>query len=390
MKNSHLSILYSLCLVGLVLSVGCKKEESSSDAVTKPQPPQSQPIKIGVILPLTGDAAVYGTALKNGIELAREEISNDIQIKLNLIYEDDQGQSVQAVSATRKLIDVDKVPAIIGGAMSSAAEAIIPICNQAKVVLLSPTATKPSLTQMGQYFFRLWPSDNYDGKIVAEAAYKKLSYRTVSILYVNVAYGAGITEVFEREFGKLDGKIVSKDGYAQGATDFRTVLTKLQGLHPDAIFVPGYVAEVTQILKQARELGIKAKFLGVNSLYDPKLIEIAGEAAEGAVFTYPTFDTKSQNPVTSRFVTAYKAKYGTEPDAFAAQGYDSFCVLRQAIAKVLGSPGQTDGVKIRSALSSMGPFSGPGGDFTFEENGDVEKPLRLLTVKNGQFVELGQ
>jgi branched-chain amino acid transport system substrate-binding protein len=347
-------------------------------------------ITLGVILPLTGDAAVYGSALKNGIELARTEDAANGTPAIELIYEDDQGQAAQSVSAARKLINVNKVPAIIGGAMSSTAEAIIPICNQSKVVLLSPTATKPSLTQMGNYFFRLWPSDNYDGKIVAEAAYNKLGYRNISILYVNLAYGAGIAEVFEREFGKLGGKIVSKDGYAQGATDFRTVLKRIQGLNPDAIFVPGYVAEVTQILKEARELGIKTRFLGVNSLYDPKLIEIAGEAAEGAVFTYPTFDTKSEDPVVSRFVVAYKARYGTEPDAFAAQGYDSFRVMTRAVAKVLASSVQIDGVRIRTAILSIGPFSGPGGRFTFDENGDVQKPLRLLTINGGRFTELGQ
>jgi len=371
MRSRTLFILAGVAAISALTLPSCKPKGRQD----------SGPVRIGIILPLTGDAAVYGTALKNGIELARAEGTNEGMSKIEPIYEDDQGHAVQAVSATRKLIDVDKVPAIIGGAMSSTAEAIIPVCNQTKVVLLSPTATKPSLTQMGQYFFRLWPSDNYDGKVVAEAAYKQLGYRTVSILYVNVAYGAGITEVFEREFTKLGGKVLGKDGYVQGATDFRTLLTKVQSLNPDAIFVPGYVAEVTQILKQARELGIKSKFLGVNSLYDPKLIEIAGEAAEGAVFTYPTFDAKSQEPTISKFVAAYKAEYGNEPDAFAAQGYDSYRVLRRAL-----SGGANSGFQIRAALHSIGRFEGPGGVFSFDPNGDVEKPLRLLTIQGGKFI----
>jgi branched-chain amino acid transport system substrate-binding protein len=340
-------------------------------------------VRVGVALPLTGDAAVYGKALKNGIDLAlSEENANDV--KISLIYEDDQGQGAQAVSTARKLIDVERVPVIIGGAMSSTAEAIIPVCDSSKTVLLSPTATKPSLPHKGGYFLRLWPSDNYDGKIMAETAYNKLGLRRVSVLYVNVAYGVGITDVFEREFKNLGGTIVSKEGYAQGATDFRTSLTKVKASDPEAIYLPGYVAEVTQILKQAKELGLKTRFLGVNSLYDPKLIEIAGTAAEGAVFTYPTFDTKADDPVIQRFVSAYKTRYGSEPDAFAAQGYDSLRVLRKALNNLKNHA--TSGSAILESLHSLGSFQGPSGQFAFDETGDVEKPLRLLTVRNGQFV----
>jgi branched-chain amino acid transport system substrate-binding protein len=355
----------------LPLLLSCRKQESST-------------VRVGVILPLTGDAAVYGKALKNGIELALSEDSASSQPKVALIYEDDQGQASQAVSAAHRLIDIEKVPAIIGGAMSSTAEAIIPICDLAHVVLLSPTATKPSLTRVGSYFLRLWPSDDYDGKVMAETAYHKLGLKRVNILYVNVAYGVGITEVFAREFEQLGGIVVSKDGYAQGTTDFRTLLTKIQAADPEAIYLPGYVSEVTQVLKQATELGIKARFLGVNSLYDPKLIEIAGNAAEGAVFTYPTFDVTSTEPLVARFITAYKTKYGSEPDAFAAQGFDSFRIL----AKVLGTLHQEaiEGAALLRALHFLGRFEGAGGTFAFDERGDVEKPLRLLTVRNGQFV----
>jgi branched-chain amino acid transport system substrate-binding protein len=339
-------------------------------------------VGIGVLLPLTGDAAVYGRAIKNGIELALAQAASNQKDAVNLLYEDDRSQATAAVSAAQKLINLDKVPAIVGGAMSSTAEAIIPICDANHVVLVSPTATKPSLIRMGQYFFRLWPSDDYDGKVMAETAYNKLGLRRIGILYVNLAYGLGIAQVFEREFKKFGGTISSSDGYPQGATDFRTLLTRIAGTRPDAIYLPGYVGEVTQILKQAKELGLKIRFLGVNSLYDPKLVEVAGDAAEGAIFTYPTFDTKSQDPAVVLFVQEYRAKYGSDPDAFAAQGYDSLRVLLRALAT-----GAMNGQAIRDALLTGGVFEGPGGSFTFDRQGDVEKPLRLLEVKDGRFVQ---
>jgi branched-chain amino acid transport system substrate-binding protein len=356
----------------LLLFAGCPRREAAAPpAAAKTSP------RVGVILPLTGNAAVYGVALRNGIELAR---SADRE-PLDLIYEDDRGQGVDSIAAARKLIDLQKVPAIIGGAMSSTAEPIIPICTKQQVVLVSPTATNASLTTMGKYFFRLWPSDNYDGKVMAETAFRNLGLRRVAILFVNAAYGAGIADVFEQNFRSLGGTVVAREGYTQGATDFRTALTKIAGTKPDAIFVPGYIVEVTQILKQARELAIKARFLGGNTFYDPKLIEIAGPAAEGAVFSYPTYDAASRDPVIEAFVAAYKKKYNVEPDTFAAQGYDTYRVLRQALAT-----GARSGTEIASALRSMPEYDGPGGRIKFQPDGNVEKPLRLLMVQEGKFV----
>lgn len=339
-------------------------------------------VQIGAALPLTGDAAVYGQAIKNGMELAASQDQARAP-KITIDYEDDRGLPGSAISAVRRLIDIDHAPAIIAGAMSSTAEPVIPVADRAKVVLLSPTATKPSLTQISSYFFRLWPSDDYDGKIMAEAAYKKLGIRRVAILYINVAYGVGITQVFTRDFRELGGIVVASEGYRQGATDFRTMLAKIAAQHPDAIYLPGYVAEIGNILRQARELDIRVRFIGVNSLYDPNLIKIAGDAAEGAVFTYPTFDVASGDPTVRNFVTAFRSKFGHDPDAFAAQGYDAYRVVRLA----LGRASAFTGPEIRDALHLIGHYSGPGGTFEFDAHGDVAKPLRLMTVRNGHFVE---
>lgn len=343
-------------------------------------------VNVGVVLPLTGDAAVYGTAIRDGIELAAAEESSDVTPRIKLTYEDDRGNPRDAVSAIRRLVDVSHAPAIIGGAMSSTAESSIPVASQAQVVLLSPTATKPDLVGKSSFFFRLWPSDNYDGSVMADVAYRRLGLRRVAILYVNVAYGVGITDVFTRNFQSRGGQIVSNDGYAQGQTDFRTLLTRIAAQHPDAIYIPGYVAEVANILRQAHELNLQTRFLGVNSLYDPKLLEIAGPAAEGAVFTYPTFDVASADPAVRNFVTAFRARYHRDPDAFAAQGYDAYRVMLLGLRRASG----TSGSAIRDGLRAIGPYSGPGGSFQFDPTGDVEKPLRLMTVKNGRFVEFSR
>lgn len=340
-------------------------------------------LRIGVILPLTGDAAVYGQAIKDGIQLAAEHDIADGATSIALVFEDDKGVPRDAISAVRRLIDVEQTPVIIGGAMSSTAKPIIPIVDQSQVILLSPTATNPDLPGMSRFFFRLWPSDDYDGKVMAEAAYNKLSLRRIAVLYVNVAYGVGITEVFTREFRALGGEIVSSEGYRQGATDFRTLLTRISSEKPDAIYLPGYVAEISNILRQAQELGLSIRFLGVNSMYDPQLLELAGAAAEGTVFTYPAFDVMSSDALIERFVSAFRERYSREPDTFAAQGYDAYHIINLASEQA----SEFTGPAIRDALHRLGRYDGPGGTFEFTAEGDVEKPLRLMTIHDRQFID---
>lgn len=341
------------------------------------QPQQSK--TIGVILPLTGEASVYGVAIRNGIELAAKQSKESGGPDIKLVYADDQGSPSKAATAAQHMLDTESPIAVIGGAMSSTAESIIPLFNQRKTVLLSPTATKASLTAEGSYFFRLWPSDNYDGKFMADAAWKKLKIKTVGIIYINTAYGKGITDVFVREYEQMGGKIVLNEGYEQGAADFRALLEKLKAVNAEAVFLPGYVAEISRLVVQAKEAGVTSRILGVNSLYDQKLIELAGASAEGAVFSYPEFDPSSSSPAISKFVTDYTAAYKSSPDAFAAQGFDAFGILAVAVQR---------GEFSREKLLGLPTWKGPGGNVKFLPTGDVEKPLRLIWIKRGKFADM--
>ncbi len=350
---------------------GCKKQEEKE-------------IEVGAILPLTGDAAIYGNEIKKGMDMSLEEINQNGGINgkvIKIIYEDDAGDAKTGVSALTKLIKVDKVPVVIGGAMSSVASAIAPIAQQNGVVLLSPTATAPDLSNIGNYFFRIWPSDNYDGTIMADFATKELRLSRFSILYVNNDYGKGIEEVFKNRVEENGGKILSSEGYEIGATDFKSQLTKIKSHDPEAIYLPGYYKELAGILKQAKELGIKSKILSVNSFYNPNLIKLAGSAAEGAIFTYPVFDAESSTPIIKNFVSKFSQKYSKKPDAFAAQGYDALKIVAYAIKH-----GGFNSEEIQKAMSKINNYIGVSGRMSFDTNGDVVKKLRMLTVKNGRFI----
>jgi len=344
-----------------------------------------QEIKVGVLLPMTGDMALYGVAINNGIKLAYEE--SVIKDRIKIITEDDKGDTKTSTTIFNKLL-ADKVDVVIGGAMSSGAAAIAPIAQKEKVTLISPTATLPSLTNSGEYFFRLWPSDNYDGYIIADYSANVMQIKRVAVLYVNLDYGVGIKNVFSEEFEKVGGEVVFSEGFSQGTSDFRTQLIKIRNSNPDVLFIPGYYQEVANILKQMKDLNLNIQILGVNSFYDERLIQLAGEQAEGIIFTYPSYDVESENDYVQKFANDFFNKYGTKPDAFAAQGYDCMKVIEYAIINLTDKGSVISRESIRNEIANIRDFDGVSGKFSFDKNGDVVKKMRFITVKNGKFVSL--
>jgi branched-chain amino acid transport system substrate-binding protein len=342
---------------------------------TKREP---QEIKIGAVLPLTGDGAKYGEEARNGIELALEDIKD---LKIKVVYEDDQGTVNGAINAFNKLVESVKVPIIIGPMYSSTALAVAPLGEKKKVVIFSPSASSPELTKAGDYFFRNWPSDVYEGGEMARFAYNNLNLKTIAILSVNLDYGVGLIKVFEKVFKSLGGQILTIEYYDQGATDFRTQLSKIKSLNPEAIYLPGYYTEIGLILRQAKEMGLKTKFLSCVGFDNPKVLEIAGNAAEGVIFARPYYDPESKNPMVKTFVERFRQRFGRDPGIYAAHSYDALKIVVTAIKKGGYS---ADGIK--SALYSIKNFPGVTGNTSFDENGDVEKPIQIMKVKHGSFV----
>ncbi|MCL2722000.1 MAG: ABC transporter substrate-binding protein [Treponema sp.] len=367
MKN----IFFGLSILCLLFLSFCNRNEHTTTT--------------GIILPLTGDIAVYGIALKNGINLALDE--SDIKEHIKLIVEDDQGNTRTATTVFNKLL-LQNVDIIIGGAMSSVAAAIAPIAQQERVTLLSPSASLPSLTNSGKYFFRIWPSDTYEGYILADHAVNVLQLKRAAVLYINNDYGVGMNSVFSGEFGKKGGEIVFSEGYAQGATDFRTQLVRIRNSNPDVLFVPGYYQEVANILRQIKDLNLNIQILGISSLYDERIIQLVGEQAEGIVFTYPSYDSKSDDETIQTFVKNYSARFGNAPDAFAAHGYDVMKVVEYAVKQLKKNNEPITRETLRNEIAKIRDFNGVSGKFSFDENGDVDKSMRFMTVRNGKFVQL--
>ncbi len=358
-------------LATFVANTGCKK--------------QPEEIKIGAILPLTGEAAKYGDAAKKGIDLAIEEINSAGGIKgkkVQAVYEDSQGDPKLGVAAMHKLVTVDKVSTAIGDLFSSVTLAIAPLANKNKIVLLSPASSSPKITDAGDYIFRNCPSDVYEGSIMANYAYNKLGYRNVVLLYINNEYGVGIKDVFKKNFSEKGGVVVAEETFDQNATDFRSQLTKIKKATSEAIYLVGY-KEMGYILKQAKEIGIRTQFLSTVMFEDPEILKIAKNAAEGVIYSASAFDPKSENTVIQNFVKSFEEKYNQVPDIFAGLSYDATKIMSIAITQ-----GGYSGEGIKTAMYNVKNYPGVAGETSFDANGDAILSPIIKQVKNGKFVPI--
>jgi len=339
--------------------------------------------KVGAILPLTGDAAPWGNNVKKGIDLAIEEANATGGIngkKITVIYEDSKALAKEGVTAINKLIFTDKVPVILDDCVSSVALATVPIASKNQVVMISAGSTNPKLSGISPYFFRVWNSDSEEGLFSARYAYEKLGIRKAAILYIENEYGQGLKDVFSQQFQKVGGNIVLVESFKQEVIDFKSQLTKIKGSKPDIIYLVSNAQEIPVILKQAREQGIGVPFLGTVAFEDPAIIQKAGEASEGIIYPFPS--EPSGEPV-QKFKNAYKQKYGEAPGIACDTGYDIARLTLYAIRE-----GGYSGPAIQRILAGIKEWKGASGLITFDENGDVHKPMLMKTVKNGRFVPL--
>lgn len=298
-----------------------KAGEKASDTGTGP-------IKIGASLPLTGEAASYGEMTKAGIDLAVKEINSAGGVKgrqIQVVFEDDKCAR-DGANVFSKLVNIDKVVAIVGPVCSAAAGPGIPIAQQGGV----PTiiwASAPGLPKKGgNFIFRTYPSDSLQGRVAAEYIYNTLGKHSAAILYVKNDWGQGLNDTFAARFKELGGTITHVEGVTADATDMRTELAKIKASNPEIIYTPLYPAGAGAMVKQAKSLGIKTPLFGGDAL-DTKEFSSVPEA-EGVLFT----EGKLNNP------DAFKAKVkqitGKDSGPFTPLGYDSIKILAQVIGKV--------------------------------------------------------
>src|SRR5688500_16807033 len=336
-------------------------------------------IRVGVYVDLTGQTSSFGQSTKNGIELAVEEINKAGGVngkQIQLIIEDDQGRPEQAKTVVSKLINQDKVHAVLGEVASTNSLAAAPVAQEAKIPMITPSSTNPKVTEVGDYISRVCFIDPFQGSVMAKFAANTLKAKTAAILGdVNSDYSKGLTQFFEEEFTKLGGKILAKEAYTQTDPDFKGQLTKIRNLNPDVIYVPGYYGQVGIIAKQARELGMNVPLLGGDGWDSPEIWNLGGAALKN---TYISNHYSAENPAPEiqNFVKAYRAKFNVVPDSLAALAYDAAKVLADAIKRA----GGTDSAKLRDAINSTKGFAGVTGQITIDATRNAVKPAVVLEL----------
>lgn len=346
-------------------------------------------ILVGEYGSLTGSEATFGQSTHNAVMMAVDEINAAGGVdgrKIKVLTEDDQSKAEEAANAVTKLISQNNVVAVLGEVASSNSLAAAPICQANKVPMITPSSTNPTVTEKGDFIFRMCFLDSYQGESMANYLTRTLGVKTAAILIdVKSDYSTGLASFFERAFIAGGGRIVGKASYAKGDNDFKAQLTSLRAANPAILYVPGYYNDIGQIAIQARDLGMKMPLVGGDGWESPKLIEIGGQALEGCFYSNHYFPG-DPSPAVRNFVDKYKERYGQTPDALAALGYDAAKVLADAIRRA----GSTDGPALRDAIAATKGFTGVTGAITLgPDRNPVGKKLVIVEVKGGQLTLKG-
>lgn len=341
------------------------------------------PVKVGFIGPLTGDVVSLGQDAQMAVQMAVEEINVAGGIggrPLEVIYEDGQCTGKIASNAANKLINVDKVSVILGGLCSGETSSFAPAAEQAKVVTLSYCSSAPAISDAGEYIFRDYPSDSFQGVYGAEYAYNTLGKKKAAVLYVKNAWGEGIKNVFVAKFKELGGEVALEEGYDQSHRDLRAQLTKVKASNPDLVYFAGYTEASIPALKQAKELGIKTQLLGADGWDDPKLWTEAGSAGEGAQYTVVAAAAADE------FKQKAKERSGREDVTVCAPfAYDAAKLIAQVIGKV-----GDNSEDIKNELYKTEYTGGvSSGTIKFDSNGDLIGANYIIkSVKGGAAQEM--
>jgi len=362
---------------------------------------------IGEYGSLTGNDATFGLSTKAGVEVALDQLTASKEgkiggLKVRVVVEDDRGMAEEAATVVQKLINQDRVLAVVGEVASSRSLAAGPICQQAGVPMISPSSTNPEVTKKGDFIFRMCFLDDFQGWVMAKFVAEDLKLKKVAVLKdVKNDYSVGLANYFTQAFQAMGGTVVLETSYSAGDADFRAALTSIKARRPEAVIVPGYYTEAGQIARQARELGITVPLIGGDGWESEKLIEIGGEAMNGCFYSNH-WALDAPDPKLQDFLKAYRDKFKGDPDAIGGLAYDAAQVLFQSLEQLstqdpkafagLGSSkaGTEERKaacrKLREIIAATAQYPGVTGTITLDANRDASKPAVVIEIKDGKKI----
>ena len=386
MKKSALLYVLVVLVVAALTVAGC------GGASTPAKPADSKDIKIGVVYELTGNTASFGTAANNGTKLAFKEINaagGVLGKQITIVSADNKGEPSESANAMTKVISQDKVVAVVGFTTSSNGIAGSAVNEANKIPFMAAATTNPKVTvneatgKAKPYTFRVCFIDPFQGTVGANFVLKDLKLKKAVVMIDNSSdYSKGLAKFFKEAFTKGGGTIAGEEAYLQKDKDFKAILTKIKGMSPEVIYLPGYYEEVGMIAKQAREMGITVPIVGGDGWDSPKLVEIGTAAGMNNTFFTNHYSPEDTSSASKKFVDAYKKEYGVMPDAMAVLGYDAAYVMADAIKRA----GAADSAKIRDALEATKDFPAVTGATTLNASHDAVKSAVIIEMKDGKMV----
>lgn len=354
-----------------LLAAGCSKGKDA---------PKDAPVRLGFISPLTGDLAYIGENMKAAIEVARDEINSGGGIKgkkIEILFEDGKCDPKEAANAGNKLINVDKVPVIIGGLCSSETLAVAPMAEKSRVVLFSAASTNPMITDAGDFIFRNVPSDAFQGVFAAGYVKNTLGKKRVALLKCLSDWCLGVNDSFKAEFTRLGGVIAAEESFPQESRDLRSQIVKLKGANPELIYFVSYTEGSIIGIRQMREMGLNAPLFGADAWSDPKIWESARGAADGTMYVEPANAGLGEG-----FTSAMAKKTGgKEINVYAPRAYDALKI----IASVMEKAG-TDTELIKKGIYETANYQGIADTYTFDKFGDITAARYVVrTITNGKI-----
>lgn len=397
--NKRIALACLAVLAGVAV-VGCKDEKANAGATEggtavaggRPLPEaagntaEGDTIKIGMIASLNGELKPWGEDSRKGAQLAVDEFNEAGGLngkKVELLVEDSASKAEQGKSATEKLINQDKVVAMVGEVASGITMPAAQVCQETGVPLVAVGATKVEVTQDKGAVFRACFTDNFQGAAMAKFAYEDLGLRNMAIMTdKKQPYSTGLSDIFRQAFTQFGGKIVGEEFYESGNIDFKAQLTNLKSNNPDGLFLSGYFNEVGPIARQTRTVGLNVPLVGGDGWDSKELIQSGGEGILGGYYSNH-YSNLEDRPAVQNFVAAFSKKFGSPPaTAMGALGYD-------AMGVVLDSLKRADEMNSRSllkAISETKDFQGVSGTFSIGPDGNAQKPILVLKVTKEGFV----
>ncbi len=376
-KSKH---LFAAFMAATMMLTACSSGQAKSN---------EDSIKIGANFELSGAVSSYGNAELEGVKLAVEQINANGGVlgkQIQLVELDNKSDVAETTSVATRLTDKEKVVATVGPATSGLTKASISVANEAKVPLVSPSATDDGVTVTNNgtvqpYGYRISFQDSFQGRVMAQFANEKLNSKNALIIMDNSSdYAAGLTKTFKSVYA---GNVVATESYAANDTDFSAIVTKVKGMNFDTVFIPGYYGEAGLIIKALREAGVTAPIIGADGFDSPELINLAGAKNLNDVYFSAHYTSLDQDPKVQSFIADYKAKYSKDPNTFAALGYDTMYLLADAIERA----GTTNPEDINKALESTKDFSAVTGSITIDEMHNPVKSANVITLKDGVATE---